>query len=529
MPSSKRCWQKSWYSLVKTDLLQFVNEDQYRQLCAACDQVLLSQRAGDTTVAIPWLHVIRPHPMFLPQYEQVFDGGPGAGGESLRRLRNLASRLRSLAAAVVHQGPWWSVSAPLSDGADVIFVSHLLNWEQAGSDHDFYFGSLPTSLAARGYKVAVVLIDYTGFNPDKLASRWAKSGVPRVILHHALDSAAELQLIARGRREARRLRDEAEECNDPFYRLVLTRAAIEARGGAQLHALRLGEQLHALVGVLKPSTLITTYEGHAWERIVYARARDAQPGIRCIGYQHAGLINMQHAAVRRLSARYEPDTIACAGTMARDALRRNPALRGIDVDVIGSVRSLAPSAIQEAGQREACLVLPEGNLQECRLLFGLSLACARQDSSLQFIWRLHPNMRYDDLVQQHPEFAEPPANIELSTTSLSADIARSAWTLYRGSTAAIQAAAGGAFPVYLGLAGEIPVDTLIELNGLRKQVNSADDYLALMHTSADIERGIELQQIQAYCAQIFNPLDADRLASLLMPAQQKLAATSALR
>lgn len=507
-----------------------MNENQYRQLCEACDQVLLSQKAEDTTVAIPWLHVIRPHPMFLQHYEEVFGGGPGAVGESLRRLRNLASRLRSLAASVSHHGPWWSASAPLRDSADVIFLSHLLNGGQAGSDNDFYFGSLPASLAARGYRVAVVLIDYTGLNPEKLASRWAKRGVPRVILHHALEPADELQMIARGRREARRLRDQAEKNNDRFSRLVLARAATEARGGAQLHALRLGEQLHALVGALKPRTLITTFEGHAWERIVYARARDALPGIRCIGYQHAGLLNMQHAAVRRLSARYDPDTIACAGTVARDALRRNPALRGIEVDVIGSVRSLAPAPAptQDAGQRKACLVLPEGNVEECRLLFGLSLACARQDSSLQFIWRLHPNMHFDDLVQQHPEFAERPANIELSSASLPEDIARSAWTLYRGSTAAIQAAAGGAFPVYLDLAGEIPVDTLLELDGLRKQVSSADDYLALMNNKAEAERGAALQQIQAYCAQIFNPLDADRLASLLMPARQRLAETSAL-
>lgn len=526
MPSNRRCWQKSWLSHPKTDSLQFVNENQYRQLCEACDQVLLSQRAGDTTVAIPWLHVIRPHPMFLQQYEEVLGGGPGAGGGSLRRLRNLASRLRSLAAAVSRQGPWWSASAPLSDGADVIFVSHLLNGQQAGGEYDFYFGSLPASLAERGYKVAVLLIDYTGLNPDKLAWRWTNSGVPRVILHHALDYAAELQLTARGRLEARRLRNEAEESSDAFSRLVLARAATEARGGAQLHALRMGEQLHALVRALKPRTLITTYEGHAWERIVYARARDAQPGIRCIGYQHAGLLNMQHAAVRRLSARYDPDTIACAGTVARDALRRHPALQGIDVEAIGSVRSLVAAVpAPGSGQRKACLVLPEGNIEECRLLFGLSLACAREDSSLQFIWRLHPNMRFKDLVQKHPEFADRPANVELSTASLRADIARSAWTLYRGSTAAIQAAAGGAFPVYLRLAGEIPVDTMIEIDGLRKQINSADDYLALMHTFSEAERGTKLQHIQAYCAQIFNPLDVSKLASLLIPSQQGVAET----
>jgi hypothetical protein len=493
-----------------------VNERQYRQVCEACDQVLLSPDAGDATVAIPWLHVIRPHPMFLRHYEGMFSGPSRAGGEAWRRLRSLASRMRSLVASVTNLGGWWSASATPEVRADVLFVSHLLNGDQAGGNSDFYFGVLPASLAERGYKVAVVLIDYTSRDASRLAASWAASAVPRIVLHHTLHPSAEWRLIARGRREARRLRRKVQQCRDAFSSRLLNRAAIEAIGGAHLHALRLGEQLHALVKEMKPRALVTTYEGHAWERVVYARARDASPGIRCIGYQHAGLLNMQHAALRRLGARYDPDAIACAGAVSRDALARNSTLQGIAVEAIGSVRSLVPVTAKKTGTaRTACLVLPEGNLEECRLLFGLSLQCARKDSSLQFIWRLHPNMRFDDLLRQHPEFGLRPGNVEVSTGALPEDIARCGWTLYRGSTAAIQAAAGGAFPVYLSQAGEISIDTLFELEGLRARVSSAEEFLALVTDSAEVQRQAALEQIQAFCAGIFLPLDADRLALLV--------------
>lgn len=493
-----------------------MNERQYRQLCEACDQILLSPDSGDATVAIPWLHVIRPHPMFLQHYEGMFSGSSRKAGDAWRRLRSLASRMRSLLASVSSTGDWWSASATPAVRADVLFVSHLLNEDQAGGDIDFYFGALPAALAARGYKVVVVLIDYTGRDASGLAASWAASAVPRVVLHHTLNPSAEWRMIARGRREAQRLRRKARQCRDEFASRLLNRASTEARGGAQLHALRLGEQLHSLVKAMQPRALVTTYEGHAWERLAYARARDASPGIRCIGYQHAGLLNMQHAALRRLGGRYDPDAIACAGAVARDALARNSELRGIAVEAIGSVRSVVPVMAKKNGAAPTtCLVLPEGNLEECRLLFGLSLQCARKDGNLHFIWRLHPNMRFDDLLRQHPEFGRRPGNVVVSTGTLAEDIARCGWTLYRGSTAAIQAATGGAFPVYLSQTGEIPIDTLFELEGVRARVSSADEFLALVSDTAYGQRQAALEQIQAFCAGIFLPLDADRLALLV--------------
>ena len=40
-----------------------MNEQQYRQLCKACDRVLMEQVSTIERIAISWLHVIREHPM----------------------------------------------------------------------------------------------------------------------------------------------------------------------------------------------------------------------------------------------------------------------------------------------------------------------------------------------------------------------------------------------------------------------------------------------------------------------------------
>mgnify|MGYP000108694832 CR=1 FL=1 len=50
-----------------------IDLEKYKKICKVCDEILLSPDANEVTVAIPILHVIREHPVFLKQYQSVFD------------------------------------------------------------------------------------------------------------------------------------------------------------------------------------------------------------------------------------------------------------------------------------------------------------------------------------------------------------------------------------------------------------------------------------------------------------------------
>jgi hypothetical protein len=110
-----------------------------------------------------------------------------------------------------------------------------------------------------------------------------------------------------------------------------------------------------------------------------------------------------------------------------------------------------------------CLVLPEGIVEECRILFTFSLSCARACPEVRFIWRLHPIMSFDKLVRRVPVLGNLPSNIEISAQTFEEDIARSSWALYRGSTAVVTAAANGVTPIYLEQPGELSIDPLFEI------------------------------------------------------------------
>jgi hypothetical protein len=497
-----------------------VNEQQYRQLCESGDRLLTAPHASPETVAIPWLHVIRAHPMFLSQYEDLF--APESARTRLRtgyrRLRTVGSRVRFLASAGLGPGTPWITARPLPDRVDVLIVSHLVSASFAGQNGDFYFGDIPARLPEAGRTVLVALVNYSGVDAQALAGHWKAGTTPRVILSPTLGAADELAMQRAMRCEAARLRGSAADATSEWERRFIARAALEARSGGALAALRMAEQVRRLVAAVRPAALVITHEGHSWERLAFAAARSVDQAVLCIGYQHAVLFNMQHAVQRGLAPRFNPDVVLTSGEFARDRLRGGAPAGYPRIEVMGSNRTFKPTRAPGGPAPDeppgtACLVLPEGEAGECNALFGFSMACAIAHPELRFIWRLHPNISHADLTRQNPALLNAPSNVVVSKGStLEEDIAQSAWTLYRGTTAVVQAVQSGVQPIYLERAGEISIDTLHDLEGGRAKVTTVADFSRIVAVSRPAaERRQQLRAAQAYCARLLTPMNLDAL------------------
>jgi hypothetical protein len=492
-----------------------VNEEQYQALCKACDELLQAADSTVERVATPWLHVIRAHPVFLENYADIFSLEATSGWG--RWARNIASALRHLGKAFISGGEHWSSVGELPQKCDVLIVSHLVNDSFPGQEGDFYYGRVASEVAEQGLSATIALINYTGKTPANLARNWRQAKMPRVIFAPVLSFSSEWALYRRALAEACRLKAGAEKQADQLNRRVAQHASLEVASGSAVSASRLGEQIKALVARLQPRAIVVTYEGHSWERIAFSAARAVSPSICCIGYQHAVLFNLQHAVQRKLAAKYNPDVILTSGPVSRAKLQKNQDLKDVRIETLGSNRSFARKAAH-AGRtalekKRVCLVLPEGIVSECSLLFGFSLECAWAMPSMEFIWRLHPNMNYAVLTQQNPAFRDLPSNITLSADTLAEDIAHSHWALYRSSTAIVQAAVSGVRPVYLHRAGEIPIDTLYEIAELHAQVVKPEDFKRLVMEAGDTDTVAE--QVQDYCEQMFTPIDTGKLVACI--------------
>jgi len=496
-----------------------VKEDQYHALCKACDELLLEPGASRQRIAIPWLHVIRPHPIFLVNYRQVIEGQVTAN--FLMSLRNFAATLIRLVRLFLINGKFKMNFDSLSPNCDLLIISHLVTGSGVEVEDDFYYGSTAKELADRGFSSTTALINYAKVKPSISVTKRGGAVIQRLILAPTLGFMEEWSLYRGAAAEAKCLKKRLGKHLNVLSHRVTERAKVEAVSGGTVSALRLGEQIKALIIRLRPSAILVTYEGHSWERVAFASARSVSPRIHCIGYQHAALFKHQYAAQRKLASIYAPDTILTSGKLSEMQLKRSRQLEGVKIVTAGSCRSyvrqtkISPSLESKTGKR-TCLVLPEGIASECNLLFGYALMCAQSIPHVQFIWRLHPNMRFKDLMDSNPKFRELPSNIRLSTRTLLEDFERSQWALYRGSTAIIQAIMSGLLPIYLHRNDEIQIDTLHEVDKLRTQVSTFEDFSSLVEQSEPIIKTRKnSEQLQDFCEQMFTPLNSQVIASCI--------------
>ncbi len=504
-----------------------MNENEYRELCLACDALLQDPAATPETVANEWLHVVREHPVFLDSYVDLFESTRRRAVARLisRHLRQLAVHGRQMFRALMSDGrPWFGGQLP-ARRVDVVFISHAVSTTHVNTPTDFYFGSVPASLADEGYSVAIVLMNHTREHSAALSARWQDREVPRFVLSRTLGVSDELRLRGRLRRDRRRLRSLRLAAAGSLRRRVSQRAAHESLSNGSLSSLRIGEQVSAIVRAFQPRMLVTTHEGHAWERMAYAAARAVDPGIVCVGYQHAAIFRLQHAIRRRLFRGYDPDHILTAGRTGKTQLSLSDGLAGIGIEVLGSDRAFSAPAsapappVTDGGG--ACVVLPESLDSECRLLFDFSLDCARRQPATRFLWRLHPLMTVDALVSRYPRWRHLPANVSFSTASLDEDLARCRWALYRGTTAIVKAVGCGLRPIYLESPGEISIDPLYDLAHWKVNVRSCAEFQDAVAAAPDPQGAAKAI---AHCASVFVPFDASavtRILTRMTPAKER--------
>jgi hypothetical protein len=460
-----------------------LTESQYTQLCRACDRLLVGRNSSVERVAIPWLHVIRENKTFISRYAACY-ADPQA--LHLHRLIKTARRqfglilrvLRSIRISLRSRGGW-----PRRQRADVIFVSHIVSSGQAGRPDDPYFGDLPSMLAERGYSVLVAFINHTRESNEDLLRRWGPTEVPRIGLQLTAGFTEEMRHRRLLKRNAAALRKAASPTDGLDARVAIL-AADEALSPATLEVLALGKHVGRIVAESGASAIIATYEGHAWERVVWHEARHAAPGIRCLAYQHATITRLQHSVRRRLGKLFDPDEILTAGEAGAAELRHAPDLTSIPTRVIGSNRGMAstmtPATTTSGQNAKRCLVLPEGYEHETRLLVEFAVACARRWPDLEFAIRLHPMMSVKMLARAGTDVRSMPSNVSFSSGSLAADAAASGWVLYRGTTAVIQAVSMGARPVYLHLDGEMTIDPLHRVQHGRDIVQTLEEFRRLV-------------------------------------------------
>jgi hypothetical protein len=501
---------------------KLITQNQYNRLCRKFNNILNSKNSTLLLVAIPWFHIIREHPIFLERYKDIFHKKTFCREiyeNFIKYIKNYLIWVRQIYRSFFLHNSYWYTHDIIQPDVDCLFISHILNSSQISNIQDFYFVNIPSELIKSNYSVLLGYINNLDFNDRNIQKSIISTSYPKVYFTNTLNFLKEVAIRKLLYKESRKLKSNSNLNSDNFTKDIYNYASNVIFNGETQAMLRLYEQVRNLVLVSNPKTIVSLYEGHAYERIVMAAARSINPNIVCISYQHTGTFKLSNAIKQQLHPQYNPDIILTSGIECKEELSKLSAFANTHIEVLGSIRGLDNSINKKIIKDQFnCLVIPEGIIAECLLLFRFSLDCALLNPNINFIWRLHPGVSFGELKSREKKFVNLPSNIILSNQSLENDIELSNWVLYRGTTAIFKAISHGLRPFYLRINGELTIDPLFKLNEWRIIVDNPLNLLEFVKNdiksdfntfSYNHELAIEL------CKQRFSPLNINILKNNL--------------
>lgn len=479
-----------------------MNYDDYKLLCKTCDSIL-EKNKSIYRVAIPLLHVIREHPIFLKQYQFLFENNTPNKNQSYSNNPTLLSKLCKGVLGFFSSTGSKIQNLTRHQDVDVVIVSHLVNVEYLNRNDDFYFFDIYKHLKNDNFNPLFVLINHTNESFNVLSKQITQSRAPRVVLSNNLGFIGEVKIILGLVKELIIMRLSSFREQGLLKDVLKFSSSVKSLGGT-LSALRIGKQVESILKLHNPKTIITTYEGHSWERVVYGVANQYNKNLLRIGYQHSVVSKNAHSINRPLGKQYDPDLILSSGEITHNFLQTAFKDAHSRVLTLGSGKSVEKVAVFTEKKSKTCLVLPEGIIDECETLFNFSLECAKVLPYIDFIWRLHPVICFDEVLRYMSINKDDlPKNVIISNSSLTKDIEKSSHTLYRGTTAVIEAIYGNLIPIYLSDNSGITIDLLYEVGKGRKIVANVGDFIKVVNNKTSYNNN----ELIDYCERYFMPLN----------------------
>ena len=314
----------------------------------------------------------------------------------------------------------------------------------------------------------------------------------------------------------------ARKTKTKFIKNLLMRSSEESFSNKAMVNFRISYQISELVFKYKPKFLIMTYEGHAFERLIFAQARMVDKKIICISYQHSVVFRLQHSILGNVKKEFNPDIILTSGIMGKNILKKSKKLKNIPIDILGSHRLILKEKISKQINfkknklhKDICLVVPEGSYKECNILFEFSAECAKKFPDIFFIWRLHPAMEIS-IIRKNKKLINLPKNIEISSNKIEIDYYKSNWVLYRNSTTVLNAVMCKLKPIYLKLPDEINTDLLKEVSYWHSSVINAQSFNKIRKTKNKKKWSQKNWNIsRIHCEKFFQPFQINTLIKIM--------------
>ena len=252
---------------------------------------------------------------------------------------------------------------------------------------------------------------------------------------------------------------------------------------------------------------ISTFEGFAWEKLLFYEIRKCNTNTKVLGYQFTGILRNQDSLNKIKKNIYSPDFILTCGFRNKKILEKSNKYYKNKIYNIGSNRNILFNVFKKKKYNTpVCLVLPEGTKNETFILFSYVINVARLTKNIIFILRTHPLIDIKKIIYNLKKKNNYlPSNIIFSNKSFAYDLSLSNFALYRGSTSIITALSKNLVPIYYKYFGDsFNIDPIYDYTEDKFIVKDVDDFVNVLNKFYKLKKKINLKKL-SYARSFYTP------------------------
>ena len=425
-----------------------IKKKEFNKICKAAEFFLRTNYKNLVLLSISEAHVIRPHPIFLKNYQILFEKYFFINISYLF-IKNFIKVIYFLFSNNFRKRAIYNFKK--NDG--YIFVSHFFNQKQIfeNKNKDFYFSHF---FKYKRKDSSLVLFNHLkkNFNSKN-----------KIILNTHEKFLDEIKLFAKVLREFFLFNKNYEKKKNIFYKKFLILIFSNLCSVNTLNNLRIYYQFKKILKKTKPKKIIVTFEGHVFERNIFLAANSVNDNIEKIGFHHSIPFQNQFSYTLKLNNGSDPDIVMTSGKISTKEFLRLKIYSNIMQ--VGSNRISNKDKILKKlkiNKILTCLVIPEGIESETELLLNFCRDYLKKYEDIKFIIRLHPVLK-SKAYKYIKYFDKDTIGIKVFFSNNSRqldDIKKCDIALYRGTSLIFDAVKNGIVPFYYQKNNELNFDPL---------------------------------------------------------------------
>lgn len=475
------------------------SQKRYKYLISKLNFILKYHQNNIILLSINWLFLIKEHHVILKKYNILFQKRKiGFKFYFLRLLKKYILLLLYNFYLIIL--PKFKKTKFKKNDKNIIILSHYIQ-NKTSDKYDFYFGNLNFYNKNINIYRFLFMPTLINFNINKISD---KKNIKNFVLNTNLGFFKNLSLVYSLIKESNdfyKISKNKFGINKKIYKLL----SLEALSLSTFKNLAFYHQISYFLEVNNIDSIISTYEGQSFERLIFLSAKNSNKNIKTIGYKHVPYTKLQNTPILDLGTNLNPDFIYSIG----DNCFKNK-IYNFDYKqkILGSVKykKNLKNLSKENLSNKTILLLPEGLLSETYEFLNLAVRCSKILKDYTFILRTHPviNIKYLFKEKYNKKIFK---NIIFSNKDIDEDILNSNFAIYRGSSAIIQAINGGTYPIYMPTDDNLLLDPLFNISDYVYEINDLNNFCQFIINS-DYKKFYDnknYKYIKNFCSNFYRP------------------------